>query len=186
MHQHFLSFLTRIGDKLNEIVQYPLVWLGGLFLFILDAITGGKLVIYIVVIASTIDLICGIAVAIKRKEFTRSDLMRQTIEKLLVYGLVLVVFLCIDNAIEKGTGLTTDITAGVIGIIIALTEAVSFTASLIILFPNNSFLQMFRKMLTGELARKLNCDNAEVEKILAKSRKKQPRNKNGQFAKKAA
>ena len=184
MHNHLLSFLSRMGDKLGELIQYPLVWLGSFFLFILDALTGGKLVIYIVVIAATIDLICGIAVAVKRKEFTRSDLMRQTIEKLLVYGLVLLVFLCIDHAIEKGTGLTTDITAGVVGILIALTEAVSFTASLIILYPNNGFLHMFQKMLTGELARKLNCENAEVEKILAKSRKKQPRNSNGQFAKK--
>ena len=174
-----------MGDKLAEIASYPAAWIGGFGLFVLDALTGGKLVIYIVLLASIIDLICGISVAIKRKEFTRSDLMRQTVEKLLVYGLVLLVFLCIDHVIERETGFTTDITSGLVGVLMTLTESVSFTASLIIMFPNNAFLQMFQKVLTGELARKMNCDEKDVEAILAKARKKkkQPRGKNGQFVK---
>lgn len=181
--QNLLTFLTRIGDKLHEIVNIPLAWISGFGLFVLDALTGGKLIIYIVILASTIDLICGIAVAIKRKEFTRSDLMRRTVEKLLVYGLVLLVFLCVDHVIERETSFTTDLTSGFVGVLMTLTESVSFTASLIILFPNNNFLHMFQKSLTGELASKLNCDEAEVEKILAKSRraKRQPRGKDGRF-----
>lgn len=181
-----ITFLERVLDKLYEILQHPITWLSGFGLFVLDAVTGGRLTIYIVVLASAIDLICGISVAIKRKNFVCSDLMRQTIEKLLVYGFVMLVFLCVDQVIERETALETDITSSVVGIIIALTESVSFTASLIIMFPNNAFLHMFQKMLTGELARKLNCEEHDVEKILAKSRriKKQPREKNGRFVKK--
>lgn len=176
-------YLSRIWEKLAELVHYPLAWLSGLLLFIADALTGGRLIIYIVLVAAVVDLICGIAVAIKRKEFTRSDLMRKTVEKLLVYGLVLFVFLCVDHVIERETGFQTDITSGLVGVVMTLTEAVSFTASLLIMYPNNAFLRMFQKALKGELANKLNCDEAEVDKILAQSRKKKatPRAKNGRF-----
>lgn len=176
-------YLSRIWEKLAELIHYPLVWVSGLLLFIADALSGGRLIIYIVLIAAVVDLICGIAVAIKRKEFTRSDLMRQTVEKLLVYGLVLIVFLCVDHVIERETGFATDLTSGVVGVVMTLTEAISFTASLLILFPGNTFLLMFKKMLKGELARKLDCDVSDVDKILAASKKKkaQPRDKNGRY-----
>ena len=113
--------------------------------------------------------------------------MRQTVEKLLVYGCVLLVFLCIDHVIERETGFETDITSGAIGVLMTLVESVSFTASLLILFPRNAFLRMFQKMLKGEIARKLNCEEDEVDKILAASRRKkaQPRAKNGQFTTKS-
>lgn len=180
---HYLVYLSRLWEKLGELLHYPLAWVSGFGLFIVDALTGGKLIIYIVIISAIVDLICGIAVAIKRKEFTRSDLMRQTTEKLLVYGLVLFVFLCIDHVIERETGFATDLTSGVVGVVMTLTEAVSFTASLLILFPGNTFLLMFKKMLKGELARKLDCDVSEVDKILAASKRKkaQPRDKNGRY-----
>ena len=180
-----VSYASRVWDKFVDLSHYPAAWIGGLGLFIADAWAGGKLVIYMVVIAAVVDLVCGIAVAIKRKEFTRSELMRQTVEKLFIYGFVLLVFLCVDLLIEKETGFTTDITSGLVGVVITLTEAVSFTASLLIIFPKNAFLQMFQKMLKGELARKLNCDESEVDAILAKSRnkKKLKRDKTGRFVK---
>ena len=172
-------------EKIEEIVVYPAAWLGGIGLFVADALSGGRLIIYMVVIASCIDLICGIGVAVKKKGFARSELMRLTVEKVMVYGLVLIVFMCVDLLIERETGFTTDITSGVVGTLMTLAESVSFTASLLIMFPNNAFLRMFQKMLTGELARKLNCEESEVEKIMAASRKKrkQKRGKNGQFIK---
>lgn len=179
------NYISRMWEKFTEIANYPVAWLGGIGLFIADAFSGGRLIIYMVIIASAVDLICGIAVAVKRKSFARSDLMRRTIEKVLVYGCVLLVFLCVDLLIERETGFTTDITSGVVGTIMTLAEAVSFTASLLILFPNNPFLRMFQKMLTGELASKLNCDEKEVEKIMKSYRrtKKLARGKNGQFVK---
>lgn len=174
-------YLSKLWEKIGEILHYPIAWLSGFGLFIVDAVSGGRLIIYIVIISALIDLVCGIAVAIKRKSFARSDLMRLTTQKLLVYGLVLFAFLCVDHVIEAETGFQTDITSGLVGVLMTLTEAVSFTASLLILYPGNAFLRMFQKALKGELARKLNCEESEVDKILAKSRKKQPRAKNGQF-----
>lgn len=184
--QHMLSFATRVGEKIGEIFQYPIGWITGLGFLIADAVSDGKLIIYIVVIASVIDLICGIAVSIRNKRFTQSELMRNTVEKLVVYGLALLVFLCIDKVIEAETAIETDITSGLVGVVIALTETWSFLASLLILYPNNALLKFLQKSLTGELARKLGCEEGEVAAILNASRKKASvkRDGKGRFIKK--
>lgn len=180
-----LSIIHNVWDKFLELVQYPIVWMGGLGLFVVDAVAGGRIIIYMVVISAVIDLFCGIAVARAKHEFTLSELMRQTVEKLIIYGLALLVFLCIDGAIEKETGFQTDLTSGLIGVVITLTEVWSFMASLLILFPKNPILKLLQKQLTGEIARKLGCDNDEVEKILNASRKKKSikRDNKGRFIK---
>lgn len=184
MHSVFL-YTSKVWDKLTEILHFPITWIGGLGLFVMDALAGGRIIIYLVVIAAIIDLICGIAVARRKKEFTLSELMRQTVEKLVVYGLALLVFICVDAAIEQETRLQTDLTSGLVAIVIVLTEVWSFLASLLILFPNNPILQLMQKQLTGEIARKLGCEEAEVDKILRASRRKkrQKRNGKGQFSK---
>ena len=182
---HLLSYITKLWAKLCAVFRFPIVWIAGLGLFIADAFTRGKMTVYMVVVACTIDLICGIAVSIKRKMFTRSDLMRLTVEKLLVYGFVMLVFLCIDGWIADKTDFELALSSSLIGALITLTEAVSFTASLLILFPKNLFLRLFQKMLKAELATKLGVSEDEVDSALAQSRKKkQPRAKNGQFVKK--
>lgn len=178
--------LTHIPQKLIDILRYPASWLAGLGLFIADAVSGGVLIVYVVIIATTIDLICGIAVSIKRKNFAKSELARLTVEKVVVYGTALLVLLCIDKVIAAETSWEFALTSGAVGVVIALTEMWSFLASLLILFPTNPFLRMFQKALIGEIASKLKCDESEVEKILKDSVrrrkvKRQPRAQNGQF-----
>ena len=181
------NILSHLWQKVVEMFHYPAGWFMGLLLFVADAVTGGGLVIYLVVIATAIDLVCGIAVSIKRKNFAKSELMRLTVEKLVVYGAALLVFLCIDKAIESETTFEFALTSGVVGVVIAMTETWSFLASLLILFPKNPFLRLFQKALIGEIARKLQCEEEAVESILNDARKaKQPRGKNGQFIKKGS
>ncbi len=179
-------YLEKMWSKLVEIAHFPIAWLGGLALFVADAVAGGRIIIYMVVISAIVDLLCGVAVAHRRKEFTLSELMRQSVDKLIVYGLALLVFFCIDAAVEQETDLQTNITSGLVGILITLTEVWSLTASLLILQPNNPLLKLLQKQLTGEIARKLGCEESEVSKILTASRRKknqkrQGRNKKGQF-----
>ena len=183
---HSLQIISRVWDKLADIVKYPAGWIAGLGLFIADAVSGGKLVIYLVVIVSTVDLFCGIAVSISRKGFTLSELIRLTVEKVTVYGLALLVFLCLDKVIDANTSLEITLTAGLVGVIITLAESWSFLASLLILFPDNVLLKLLQKALTGEIARKLNCSEAEVEKLLnaARRRRRIRRGKDGKFIKK--
>jgi len=183
------SYITSAWHKIVEMLHYPAGWFLGLFLFVAEAISGGWLMIYLVVVATTIDLGCGIAVSIKQKNFARSELARLTVEKVLVYGAALLVFLCIDKAISSETNFDFNLTSDLVGVVITMTESWSFLASLLILFPKNPFLRFFQKALIGEIARKLQCEESEVEAILKESRKKkdakkQPRAKNGQFVKK--
>lgn len=180
--------LAHIWQKVAEMSNSHASWLVGFLLFVADAVSGGILIIYLVVIAAFIDLVCGIAVSIKRKNFVRSELMRQTVEKVVVYGAALLVFLCIDKAVENQTNLDISLTSSVVGVIITMTEAWSFLASLLILFPKNPFLRLFQKALVGEIARKLQCEEDAVEAILKDARRKKDmpqRNEKGQFVAKA-
>ena len=178
--------LQSVWLKQMDIMQSPCGWFAGFGLFVLDALTGGKLVIYTVVIASIIDLACGIAVSQKRKQFTLSELMRNTVEKLAVYSAVLLAFLCLDKVVASETTLDLTLTSGLVGAVITMSEAWSFSASLLILFPKNSFLRLMQKALTGEIAKKLGCEPDEVEALLKEYRaeKAQARNSKGQFVSK--
>ena len=176
-------YIVRVWDKLGEMIKFPLSWLGCLGLFVLDAVAGGQIIIYMVVVSSIVDLFCGIAVARRKKEFTLSELMRHTIEKLVVYALALLVFLCVDAAIEHETRFDMAITSGLVGVLITMTEVWSFMASLLILFPKNPVLKLLQKQLTGEIARKLGCEEKEVAKILKAAQNKPKRDKTGRFVK---
>ncbi|MBQ6287379.1 MAG: hypothetical protein IJK73_06980 [Bacteroidales bacterium] len=157
---------SHLWQKLADIIQYPAGWFMGFLLFIVDALSGGRLIIYIVIIATVIDLFCGIAVSIKRRNFAKSELMRLTVEKLVVYGTALLVFLCIDKAIAAETNLELALSSGLIGVVITMAETWSFLASLLILFPKNPFLRLLSKALIGEIARKLQCSEEEVKEAL--------------------
>ena len=171
-----------VWSKFLDIIHYPVGWFAGFGLFLADAVSGGRFIVYTVVVASVIDLACGIAVSRKKKEFTLSELIRQTVGKLAIYGPALLVFLCLDKMIASETSLEIAITSGVVGAVITMAEAWSFSASLLILFPKNAFLRLMQKALTGEIARKLGCDEDEVNKILNTYRKDKPaRNAKGQF-----
>lgn len=185
----YISSIQHVAEKLLDILHYPVSWLAGLALFAVNSLAGGRLIIYMVVIASVVDLICGIAVSLKQKKFTLSDLMRRTVEKVTVYGFALLIFLCIDHLIHEGLNLGIALTSGIVGVLITLAETWSFAASLLILYPNNAVLKLLQKRLTGEIANKLGVEESEVAAILdsmvkKKNSKKQPRNNKGQFAKK--
>ena len=180
-----ITILSRVWQKVVEILHYPAGWFAGLGIFITDAVSGGRLVIYTVVVASVLDLVCGIAVSNKRGKFTLSELIRQTVEKLAVYGMVLLAFLCLDKVLAIETTLDITITSGLVGAVITMAEVWSFAAALLILFPKNAFLRLMQKALTGEMARKLGCDEGEVTAIMNTYRKRKPaRNEKGQFVKK--
>lgn len=179
---YFLTAISHAWDKIVEFAKYPLAWLAGFAMFLVNAVAGGKIIIYVVVLATVIDLVCGIAVALKRKKFTQSDLIRQTVEKLVVYGLALLVFFAVDALVANGTGLEVALTSGVVGVVIAFTETWSFLASLLFLFPKNTLLQLLQKALTGEIARKLDIPEEEVAKVLARSQR--ARDDKGRFVKK--
>ena len=63
-----------------------------------------KFVVFLVVATTFMDAIWGISVSIKEKKFTLSELLRNTIGKLAVYGCALFVFVGLDKFHRHGQG----------------------------------------------------------------------------------
>lgn len=93
-----------------------------------------------------------------------------TIFKLAVYFNLIVVFVFIDKFVTTG-GIETKITTVILGSAICLAEAWSSCGNALIINPNFPFLRLFRKALTGEIARKLNVNPEDVENILNSTKK---------------
>jgi hypothetical protein len=108
----------------------------------------------------------GIAVSVKQGKFTLSELARQTVVKLAIYGCALTVFVGLD----KMANIT--LTASIVGSIIVLVEFWSSCASMLILYPHMAVLQLLKKHLTGEIASKLNIEPSDVENALKSMQKK--------------
>jgi hypothetical protein len=134
--------------------------------FVAGLFAGQGPVIMVVVIMTIMDAIWGIWVSVKQHRFTRSDLMRLTIDKLLVYFCVLLAVCSIDFIVKDKTGFQMTLTTAVVGSVIILTELWSSCASMLILFPNFLFLRLMQKALTGEIARKMNIKEEDVADIL--------------------
>lgn len=168
--------------KLQDILSSFGGWLAGIFLMIVDVFAGHRFLIFMVVTLTIMDAVWGVAVSIKRKKYTLSELLRQSVGKLAVYGCALFGFMAIDHYLTLETGLEIALSSGLVGVLISLTELWSSAASMLILFPDLPILKLLQKALTGEIARKLNCDEKEVAKILGRSRLK--RDASGRFTSK--
>lgn len=155
-----------IQQALHSLARIPQVlstgwgWVTLTSLSVLDYIAGHSFVVFLVVAATLIDAVWGIAVSLKKGEFTKSELARLTIAKLAVYGCVMFVFIGLDKFINS------TITASIIGAAIVLVEFWSSCASMLILYPNFLFLRLLKKALTGEIASKLGVSEDEVKEIL--------------------
>lgn len=177
----FATILSHTVAKIGDVFSHLWAWVIGLGLFTFEAVTGQKLIINTVIILTVLDAVWGIAVAVKRKEFTLSELMRQTVYKFLVYGTVLLAFILMDRAISDTTTIELSVTSGIAASLICVCELWSSSASMLILFPRMPFLRALRKAMKGEMANKLDCEPDEVEKILSGARKPQGRDKHGRF-----
>ena len=158
-------------NKLFSILQTVYGWVIWLFLTLLSYFEGHAFVLYLVVSVTLLDALWGILVSVKQGKFTLSELARLTINKMAVYGSALFVFVGLD----KFTGGT--LTASVVGAAIVLIEFWSMSASMLIINPQMPFLKLMRKVLTGEIATKLNIAPDDVEDILNEIEEKKEKKK---------
>ena len=147
-------------QKLPQVLSTVWGWLTFIGIAIMDYIAGHSFVVFLVVAATLIDAGWGIAVSLKRGQFTKSELARLTIAKLAVYGCALFIFIGLDKFID------TTITASVVGAAIVLVEFWSSCASMLYLFPNFLFLKLLKHALIGEIASKVHMTEDEVKEIL--------------------
>lgn len=154
--------LERFLIKLLEALSTAWGWVLWGLMFIVNLIVGYKTMVSFVVLAVVLDAIWGIASSIKQHKFTLSELGRNSLGKLAVYGTAILLFILIDKLLGINNGLPTS----VICVSIILVEIWSTSASMLICFPNMPFLKLLKIVLRGEIASKLNVSPAEVEDAL--------------------
>lgn len=158
------NFLTKLIDALST----SWGWLIGVIMFVVNLVVGYEAMVSFVVLAVVIDAFWGIASSLKQHKFTLSELGRNSLGKLAVYGTSMLLFIIIDKLLGINNGLPTN----VICVSIILVEVWSTSASMLICFPNMPFLQLMKRALTGEIASKLNVPPSEVEEVLKALKKK--------------
>lgn len=155
MIEHFLN-------KLLEALSTVWGWLLCTALLVTNFIVGYEKMVGFTVMAIVLDAVWGIAASLIQKRFALSELARDTIAKLAVYGTAVFVFILID----KLTGLSGGLTTSIICVGIILVEMWSMSASMLICFPHMPFLKILKKALAGEIASKLNVKPEDVTEAL--------------------
>lgn len=158
--------IEKFFEKLCEVLSSVWGWVLFLVMVAVDFVSGYEVSVCIAMAAVVLDAIWGIASSIKQGRFALSELGRDSLSKLAVYGSVMFFFICVDKLIG-GIGLTVSVVCACI----VLVELWSSSASMLICYPKMPFLQLIRKALTGEIARKLSVEPKDVERILYNSEK---------------
>ena len=132
-------------------------------------LAGYKCCIGLIFVAVILDAVWGVASVKKRKAFVLSTLMRKTIKKLGGYFSVILVFICVEKAIGIPSGLCVSVVSSVM----AMTELWSVCGHILIVNPNSTFFRLLKPALRGEIARKLNITEDEVESVLGGEKTKE-------------
>jgi hypothetical protein len=133
--------------KLQAILSTFSGWVSLLGVFLANFFAGYQSAIDAVVIVVTLDLAWAIASAIKRGTFAYSYLGKESVNKLSVYGSVIVGFVVLDKLV----GMALPVTTIVVCLLISLVELWSMAGSMLIVFPNMPFLRLLRPILRGEM-----------------------------------
>lgn len=157
--------------KLESALSTILGWVIASCVFVVNFVHDYSMCIMLVVISTALDLMFAIIRVNKMGGFTKSDLMRKTFDKVVVYGMALLLFIFI----EKITVVMDGFSVSIIGALIILTEAWSILGSLTILFPDVPFLKVLKYVLRGEMANKLKCDEDKVDDLLKENKTKRKR-----------
>jgi len=114
----------------------------------------------IVFLSVLLDLIWGIAAAIKQKRFIYSEGIRETCKKLIIYASMLILLLLIERMIHEQTLIATRLAC----VLAAASELWSVSANMLIIKPDMPFLKIFRLQLKGEIEKKIGLSTDTIFK----------------------
>jgi len=157
MTQIIIKTLTKLG----AILQTVQGWVIALGLFLAEYFFADHaIVVKAVLIAILLDAVWGISASIKQGKFALSELMRQTVAKIAIYGSALAALIQVDKVAS------TTLCTTVVSIPILVCEIWSMAGSMLIVKPDMPFLRLFKTVLKGEIANKLGVAPEEVEEAL--------------------
>lgn len=167
------EIIVNLGCKLGEIFQTVYGWIAAAGIFVMNFFAGYETAINAVVICVALDTVWGIAAQIKRGHFALSELGRHgMLSKLALYASVIVGFVLL----ERMANLESQLAVIAICTLICLVELWSMCGSALIVNPKMRFLRIFREVLAGEVARKMQVPVDEAKKYLGGSTGKLTKN----------
>lgn len=161
--QKIVSLVLGMFWKMTELVQSIYGWGLAACVFVVNFFSGYETAITAVVVCVALDTLWGVWAQVKRGHFILSELGRHgMLSKWALYASVIICFILI----ERMAGMTSQLTVIVVCSLICLVELWSMSGSALIVNPQMPFLRLFRRALTGEIARKMDATPAEVREFL--------------------
>jgi len=154
MHDKFLSIAEHLKLAFTTLWGWILILFSALWAFVKPE----AFAFAVVAIAVLMDLVWGIASAVKRKQFILSESLRETFKKVAIYGSSLLTVYAIERILREDWLVVTR----VLCVFAAACELISASASMLIVKPDMIFLRLFRLQLKGEIAKKLGIDTDKI------------------------
>jgi hypothetical protein len=161
-------------EKCVEMLGTAWGWIITAAFFIADFYGGYGMAFLSLGLAIIVDMILGIWSAVKQGKYAKSELMRDTFSKVVVYGLALLVIIHMEM-LTADTTLGTNICASMM----CGAEFWSIAGNALIINPNLGFFRLIRSSLVGEIARKLHITEEEVKDAFEKGDKLIGKENNG-------
>ena len=134
---------------------------------------GYEFMVAFVFLCAVLDQFFGTVVAVKQHKFVLSELMRNTVVKLMSYGGVMFIVVGIEHVL----GSDSRITMSIVTAVIAAAELWSISGNVLIIKPDFVFFKLLRPTLKGEIGRKLGIEPEEVDKALSEIHAKRKKKK---------
>jgi len=158
MYSQIQHLLIKIHPIFTTIWGWILIALTTLWSFIKPELYPFSVVYF----AILLDLIWGIAAAVKLKKYIRSERIRETFKKIIIYSVSLLLILLIEKILHEEWEVATRVSCA----IAAACEFWSISANMLIVKPDMPFVRLFRLQLKGEIEKKVGHN---VDKILVEN-----------------
>lgn len=149
--------LISIIEKIGVVTQNIFGWMLGAMALVVGYLGDSAMAFAGVGIAIVMDAVWGIIVAVKSKKFILSLLLRETMNKMFIYGTTLAMVLFIERSLNEDWYIATRVVCA----IASACELWSICANILIIKPNFPFVKLFRKYLVGEIAKKVGISEEE-------------------------
>lgn len=148
--------------KLCAALQTLYGWICAAAIFLVNIFDGYETAVISVAVCVALDTVWGIAAQVKTGRFTLSELGRAgMLSKWLLYASAIIAFI----HIERMAGIDSHISVIVVCSLISIVEVWSMSGSALIINPRMPFLRLFRRVLIGEIAHKMDVEPEKVEEM---------------------
>lgn len=153
-------------DKFASALSTIYGWLLAIGIGVVNFFAGYELSITAVVFCVFADLFWGIWAAVKQHKFAQSELVRDTLSKFVAYATAIIMAVLMDKL-----SFDSIICTSIFTLVICVAEVWSISGNILIVNPNIVFFRIIKPALKGEIAKKLNVTEDQVDEVLNKINK---------------